>query len=67
MKIKDLSRNQILDGWKLKEGYIVSEWKKGFWVVDDFLKYQNGGGKVSPVFFGSPEEMLEMEITPPQE
>jgi hypothetical protein len=45
----------------------VSEWKKGFWVVDDFLKYQNGGGKVSPVFFGSPEEMLEMEITPPQE
>ena len=65
MKLKDLPTNTILDGIRIKDGYIISAWQKGFWVVDDFVKYKKRGGTVRPVFFKDWDEAKEFEIINP--
>jgi hypothetical protein len=65
MKIKDLPTNQPLDGIKIKQGYIVSAWQKGFWVTDNFTDYKSGKNtQVKPVFFKDWNEAKEFEIKP---
>lgn len=64
-KIKDIPKDTSLYGWKIKEGYIISGWNKGFWVTDDFKAYQtNKRSKVTPVFFNSYEDIKDWEIEP---
>ena len=63
MKIKDLPKNTILDGKRIKQGYIVSAWQKGFWITDNYKNYKKGiSSKVEPVFFKDWNEAKEFEI-----
>ena len=51
-KIKNLPKDFILDGCKLNGKYIISGWRKGFWVVDNYEDYKSGKQtKTEPVFF----------------
>jgi hypothetical protein len=63
MKLKDLPKDTILDGKKIKQGYIVSAWQKGFWVTDNYSDYKSGKNtKVEPVFFKDWNEAKEFEL-----
>ena len=63
MKIKDLPKNTILDGKRIKEGYIISGWNKGFWVVENYNNYKSGkSSKIKPVFFKNWDEAKEIEL-----
>jgi len=65
-KIKDLPKNFFLDGCKIKEGFIVSGWQKGFWVTDNYENYKSRKyTKVNPVFFTSWEEAQEWKVEVP--
>ena len=60
IKIKDLSKNMNLVGCKLNGKFIVSGWKKGFW-----LKKSENSSNVTPIFFKDFKEIENWEIEIP--
>ena len=67
-KIKDLPKDFNLVGCKLGEQFIVSGWKKGFWVSDSYEDYKSGKkSQVFPVFFKSFDDIKDWTIEVPLE
>lgn len=62
VKIKDLPKDFILDGCKLKGQIIISGWNKGFWVKNDEKSSQ-----VFPVFFKNWDEIKDWKLEIPPE